>query len=53
MIARMPTREHDEALRLVDRALDDLAGRNGMFVGRRADCDDADTVVIQTGEDGR
>lgn len=45
--------EADPALRLIDDVLADLAVRAGMYVARRAADGDADTFVIQTGEDGR
>ena len=40
-------------LGLVDRVLGDLAVRGGMYLARRADEGDAETMVIQTGEEGR
>ena len=43
----------NDVLAFVDVVLGDLARRDGMFVGRRADAGDVDTVVIQTGEEGR
>jgi hypothetical protein len=51
--AVMPMRAEQDVLGFVDLVLGDLARRDGMFVGRRADEGDAENVVIQTGEDGR
>lgn len=45
--------EGDPVLRLIDTALCDLAVRSGMYVGRRREDGDAETFVIQFGEDGR
>jgi hypothetical protein len=38
---------------VVDQVLADLTLPDGMFVGRRTEDEDAHSVVIQTGEDGR
>jgi hypothetical protein len=46
-------RESDRLLLLIDAALHDMALRGGMYVGRRREDGDADTLVIQTGEEGR
>lgn len=43
----------EAALSLVDQVLVDLAPRGGMYVARRAQDGDGETMVIQTGEDGR
>jgi hypothetical protein len=43
----------EDVLAFVDLVLGDLTRRDGMFFGCRADEGDGETVVIQTGEDGR
>jgi hypothetical protein len=43
----------EDVLAFVDLVLGDLTRRDGMFFGCRADEVDGETVVIQTGEDGR
>jgi hypothetical protein len=45
--------EGDPVLRLIDTALGDIAVRSVMYVGRRREDGDAETFVIQFGEDGR
>ncbi|HEY2437934.1 MAG TPA: hypothetical protein VGH93_12190 [Solirubrobacteraceae bacterium] len=45
--------EEESVLRLVDSVLDDLAVRSAMYVHRRAEDGDAESFVIQTGEEGR
>lgn len=45
--------ERDPVLSLIDAALDDIAVRSAMYVGRRREDGDAETFVIQFGEDGR
>jgi hypothetical protein len=46
-------RERDPVLHLIDAVLGDLAVRSAMHVGRRAGDGDAETFVIQMGEEGR
>jgi hypothetical protein len=45
--------EGDPVLRLIDAALRDMALRSALYVGRRREDGDAETFVIQTGEEGR
>jgi len=45
--------EDDPRLALIDAVLHDLSLRSAMYVGRRREDGDADTFVIQTGEEGR
>lgn len=45
--------EGDPVLRLIDIALDDIAVRCTMYIGRRREAGDAGTFVIQTGEEER
>jgi hypothetical protein len=46
-------REGDPLMRLIDAVLGDVAVRSAMYVARRRGDGDAETLVIQTGEDGR
>jgi hypothetical protein len=43
----------DPTLRLIDALLGAMAVRSAMYVGRRREDGDAETFVIQTGEEGR
>lgn len=45
--------ERTPVLLLVDSVLADLAVRSAMYVARRRDDGDAETFVIQSGEEGR
>jgi hypothetical protein len=45
--------DQDEISAFIDAVLGDLSARHLMYVGRRAQDGDADSCVIQTGEDGR
>jgi hypothetical protein len=45
--------EADPVLQMVDLVLGDLSVRSRMYVGRRSEEGDAETFVIQTGEEGR
>jgi hypothetical protein len=45
--------ERDPLLRMIDAVLDDLSVRAGMYVGRRRQDGNAESFVIQTGEEGR
>ena len=44
---------HESVLWFVDAVLRDLSVRTGMYVGRRSSDEDAETFVIQAGEEGR
>ena len=46
-------REGAPLMRLIDAVLGDVAVRSAMYVARRREDGDAETFVIQTGEDGR
>jgi hypothetical protein len=46
-------REGGPLMRLIDVVLGDIAVRSAMYVARRHEDGDAETFVIQTGEDGR
>jgi hypothetical protein len=46
-------RKRADVLEFVDRVLGDLALRGGMFVARRPEGGEPDTIVVQTGEEGR
>jgi hypothetical protein len=49
----MSDADRHAVLEIVDRVLGDLALRDRMFVGRRPEAGESETVVIQTGEEGR
>lgn len=49
----MERQQEDPVLQLIDAVLRDLSARGRMYVGRRRQEENAETFMIQAGEDGR